>query len=122
MIMLTRCLGLGLAGLLLMAAPRLPPEQPVNLNTATLTELLQLPRVGPRTAERILAFRQDHGPFQRPEELMNVKGIGEKAFLRLRPHILVDRAGPVRENGPVATREDEKSQLPRRPRAPRGRP
>ena len=120
--MLARCLGLGLAGLLLMAAPRRPPEQPVNLNTATLTELMQLPRVGPRTAERSLAFRQDHGPFQRPEELMNVKGIGEKAFLRLRPHILVDRTGPVREYGQAPVREDDKSRIPRRPRAARAQP
>jgi competence protein ComEA len=71
------------------ARPRPLPERPVNLNTATATELMQLPRVGPRTAERILAFRAAHGPFRRPEELMNVKGIGEKAFLRLQPHITV---------------------------------
>jgi competence protein ComEA len=46
--------------------------------------------VGPRTAERILAFRREQGPFRRAEELMNVKGIGEKAFRRMRRHILVD--------------------------------
>ena len=87
-------LGAVLAGMVGAAAPRRPPERPVNLNTATLTELLQLPRVGPRTAERIVAFRREHGPFQRPEELMNVKGIGPKAFQRLQPHITVDPARP----------------------------
>jgi len=75
--------------MLLMAAPRRPPEQPIDLNTATMTELMQLPRVGPRTAERIQAFRREQGPFRRPEELMNIKGIGEKTFRRLRRHILV---------------------------------
>jgi competence protein ComEA len=85
-------LSLGLVGLLA-AAPRRPPAQPIDLNTATRTELLQLPRVGPRTAERILAFRQAHGPFLRAEELMAVKGIGEKTFIRLQPYIRVSGVG-----------------------------
>jgi competence protein ComEA len=67
--------------------PAKAPRDPVDLNTATATELMQLPRVGARTAARIIEFRKAHGPFQRPEELMNVKGIGEKAFLRLKPHV-----------------------------------
>jgi len=82
-------LGLGLCGALLLAGPRRPPEHPVNLNTATVTELMQLPRVGPKTAQRIIAFRQEHGPFQRAEDLMQVKGIGEKTFRRLQPYITV---------------------------------
>jgi competence protein ComEA len=65
----------------------------VDLNLASATELQQLPRVGPRTAGRIVAWRQAHGPFQRPEDLMAVKGIGEKAFRRLRPHIRVSGGG-----------------------------
>ena len=69
------------------AAGSRPPEHPIDLNTATATELMELPRVGARTAARILAFRQEHGAFKCPEELMNVKGIGEKAFLRLKPHL-----------------------------------
>ena len=67
-------------------APR-QPQHPINLNTATVTELMQLPRVGQKTAERILAFRKEHGGFQRPEELMNVKGIGEKAYARIKPFL-----------------------------------
>ena len=55
---------------------------------------MQLPRVGPRTAERIIAYREANGPFQRPEDLMNVKGIGEKTFLRLQPYITVEGPGP----------------------------
>lgn len=83
-------LWLGLSVAPLVAAPRRLPERPVGLNSATRTELMQLPRVGPRTAERILAWRQANGRFRRPEDLMNVKGIGEKAFQRLKPHIAVD--------------------------------
>ncbi len=86
--MLTLALALG--GAALSGTPRPLPERPVNLNTATATELMQLPRVGAKTAERILAFRREHGPFRRLEEIMNVKGIGEKAFLRLRPYLTLD--------------------------------
>ncbi len=64
----------------------------INLNTATATELVQLPHIGPKTAERIVLFRKEHGPFRRPEELMNVKGIGEKAFAQLRPFLLTPAA------------------------------
>lgn len=91
---LARGLGLGLWLGLGLAAAGLPPEHPVDLNTATVTELMQLPRVGIRTAERIVAFRSQHGPFRRPEELLGVKGIGEKVFRRLRPHVTADGARP----------------------------
>lgn len=64
----------------------------INLNTATATELVQLPHIGPKTAERIILFRKEHGPFRRPEELMNVKGIGEKAFATLRPFLVTPSA------------------------------
>jgi len=78
------------------------PQRPVNLNTATVTELMQLPRVGARTAERIVAFRKQHGSFLRPEELMNVKGIGEKSYTRLKPSLTV---GSVPAPRPTPTRK-----------------
>lgn len=79
-------LALALALPLSAAAQRAPraPQRPVNLNTATVTELMQLPRVGQKTAERIVAFRKQHGGFRRPEELMNVKGIGEKSYAKVK--------------------------------------
>ena len=87
-------LALGLALPLAAAPDRAPrvPQRPVSLNTATVTELMQLPRVGQKTAERILAFRKQHGGFQRPEELMNVKGIGEKSFAKLKPFLSISPA------------------------------
>jgi len=63
------------------------PGKPINLNTATVTELMQLPKVGQKTAERIVSFRKQHGSFKRIEELMNVKGIGEKSFAKLKPFL-----------------------------------
>jgi len=72
-----------------LAAGERPLQTPVNINTAGVTELMQLPKVGAKTAERIVAYRKQHGGFKRPEELMNVKGIGEKSFAKLRPHLSV---------------------------------
>lgn len=61
----------------------------LNLNTATLDQLEDLPGIGRATAERILEYRQKSGGFKKIEELMNVKGIGEKSFLKLKPLIVV---------------------------------
>lgn len=52
----------------------------VNINSAGLNELQSLPRVGPKLAQRILDYRKEHGPFKRTEDLLKVKGIGEKMF------------------------------------------
>ena len=54
--------------------------QKVNLNIATLEELMTLDGIGQKVAERILDFRKKNGPFQKPEDLMMVKGVGEKIF------------------------------------------
>jgi comEA protein len=61
----------------------------VNINVAGLNELQKLPRIGPRVAQRILDFRKEHGPFKRVEELMKVRGIGEKVFNNLKNLITV---------------------------------
>ncbi|MBI2834899.1 MAG: helix-hairpin-helix domain-containing protein [Acidobacteria bacterium] len=73
-------------------------QAPVNLNSATQAQLESLPGIGPKTATRILEYRQKNGGFKKIEELMNVKGIGEKSFLKLKALITVtppktDRAG-----------------------------
>ena len=70
------------------ASPReKPPISVVNINTATSTELQTLPGIGPSTATRILDYRQKNGGFKKVEDLMNVRGIGEKTFLKLKPLI-----------------------------------
>jgi competence protein ComEA len=61
----------------------------IDLNTASVADLEGLPGVGRRTAERIVEHRQKNGPFKKIEELMNIKGIGEKSFLKLKPLITV---------------------------------
>ncbi len=71
------------------AAAKGTPSSPVNLNTATQAQLETLPGIGAKAAERILEYRQKNGNFKKVEDLMNVKGIGEKAFLKLKPLITV---------------------------------
>ena len=64
----------------------------VNLNTATATDLEVLPGIGAKTAARIIEYRQKNGPFKKIEELMNVRGVGEKNFLKLKPQLSVGAA------------------------------
>jgi competence protein ComEA len=61
----------------------------VNINTATQAQLESLPGVGVKAAARILEYRQKNGNFKKIEELMNVKGIGEKSFLKIKALITV---------------------------------
>jgi competence protein ComEA len=65
----------------------------VNINQASAAQIAFLPRIGARVAERVVDYRKEHGSFSRPEELMEVKGIGEKLFLVLKPYVTV--SGPT---------------------------
>lgn len=52
----------------------------ININTAGVDQLVKLPRVGPKIAQRIIDYREKHGKFKKLEDLMKVSGIGEKTF------------------------------------------
>jgi competence protein ComEA len=72
------------------ATPAVASSKPaINLNTATVDQLETLPGIGQKTAERIIEYRTKSGGFKRIEDLMNVKGIGEKSFLKLKPLVAV---------------------------------
>ena len=61
----------------------------VNINTADAGQLIELPQIGPKMAQRILDFRKSNGNFKRVQDLMKVKGIGEKVFAKLQPLITI---------------------------------
>ena len=71
----------------------------INLNLATVDQLETLPGIGRKTAERIVEHRTKNGNFKKVEELMNVKGIGEKSFLKLKPMIVVTPPKPEKASG-----------------------
>ena len=64
----------------------------VNINTASVAELNGLPGIGAKTAALIVEYRQKNGPFKKIEKLMNVRGVGEKNFLKLKDQVRVGNA------------------------------
>ena len=71
------------------AAAESAPTQLVDLNTAGVDELTTLPGIGESLAKRIVDYRTEHGPFESPEALMEVSGIGEKKLEELRDYVTV---------------------------------
>ena len=61
----------------------------VNINTAPASEIEGLPGIGAKTAARIVEYRQKNGPFKKVEDIMNVRGLGEKNFLKLKEQLTV---------------------------------
>jgi len=62
----------------------------ININTATAEELAVLDKIGPKIATRIADYRQENGPFEKPEDIMNVKGVGQKTFELNKDRIVVE--------------------------------
>jgi competence protein ComEA len=87
----SRLVALALAlGMLAAAAPAAAdPAGQVNINTATAAELALLPYVGEAIAQRIVEHRTKNGAFKAVEDLMLVRGIGEKSFERIKPYVTV---------------------------------
>ena len=64
------------------------PEAKVNINTAGVKELATLDGIRPKVAERIVAYREAHGPFKKPEDLRKVEGVGKAVFERNRERVV----------------------------------
>jgi len=79
----------GLAGAAGAAEPR-PAAAVVNVNTATLEELVRLPGIGESKARAILEHRKEHGAFKSVDQLREVKGIGDAALERIRPQVVIE--------------------------------
>ena len=89
-------LALAMAALLVsgtaMAAGKPAPTAKVNINTASVEQLTALPGVGPKLAARIVEYRQKSGTFRSTQELMNVKGVGEKNYAKIEAWLSVGEA------------------------------
>ena len=80
----------------LMAARAMAGDSPtLDLNRATPRELMELPGVGAKRADDIVRYRTTH-PFRRTADLMRIRGISSKLFVRIRPLVHVDPAEPVK--------------------------
>jgi len=77
----------GLYPLTLKSAEKSIPEGRLDINRASIEELIQLPRIGPAMAKRIVSYRNEHGPFHTIDELGKVKGIGSKTLARIKPYL-----------------------------------
>jgi len=76
--------------LALAAVPAFAASGVVNVNDADASQLALLPRVGPALSERIIEFREENGELKSPEDLMLVRGIGEKTFEMMEPFVTVE--------------------------------
>jgi len=78
-----------IVGMILAQALRAQEVEKININQASVDELIQLKGIGPKLAERIVRYREEHGPFTVPEDIMKVKGIGPKKWEANKHHITV---------------------------------
>lgn len=73
------------------------PDEVIDLNAADACDLDRLPGIGPAKAEAILAYREEHGPFQSVDDLLAVSGIGEVTLENLRPYVTAGSAAETAE-------------------------
>lgn len=70
--------------------PETRPASCLNLNTAKLDELMALPGIGEKIARRIIEHREEHGPFDRPEEVIIIEGISELKYRAIAPAVCAE--------------------------------
>ena len=69
-----------------------PSSQRSSINAATAAQIATLPGIGPKTADLVVQYRVKNGPFKKIEEIMNVRGVGEKSFLKIKDRLTVAAA------------------------------
>jgi competence ComEA-like helix-hairpin-helix protein len=72
------------------------PATAIDINRATVEDFSKLPGIGPKLAQRIVAFREKHGPFRRVEDLLAIRGIGHKKWKKIRPYLRVGNDGSAK--------------------------
>ncbi len=88
------CIVLLLVSPFIAAAKKKLPAHPIDLNTATLQQLEELPGVGPVTAQKILEFRAKSGPFKSVNDLLAVPRISKSKLAKIRPYVYIKPPAP----------------------------
>jgi competence protein ComEA len=89
---LALCVGLMFSSASIMAQKSAPPSaatEKINLNSATVEQLQSLPGIGPSIAKSIVEHRTKVGKFNRIEEVLKVKGVGEKKFQKIKDRLTI---------------------------------
>jgi competence protein ComEA len=107
----------GLAILLLTATAALA-EGVVNINTASESQLMLLPRVGPSLAKKIVDYRSSNGEFKAPEELVMVPGVGDKTYELMAPYVAVKGETTLKEKAKAAAASGESKAAPAKAEQP----
>jgi competence protein ComEA len=92
--------GILLCSLLFSALPGWAAEaakKQVNINSADSAQLALLPRVGPSLAQKILDYRKQNGPFKKADDLMLVRGVGQKTYQLIKPYVSIAGETTLRE-------------------------
>lgn len=84
------------------AAAKPAPAGKININTASAEQLTALPGVGEKLAARIVEHRQKSGSFKSVQELLNVKGIGEKNLAKIQTYLTLGEKGDKAEPAKVS--------------------
>jgi len=82
------------------ATTKKPPPKPVNINTANSEQLQQVPGIGPATAQKILQMRKSYGPFKSVDDLLAIRGLGQKRLNKMRKYLTVGKANPPKAEPP----------------------
>jgi comEA protein len=90
-------------------ANKKPPLHPINLNTATSSQLQEVPGIGPVTADKILKMRKSYGPFKSVDDLRAIKGIGPKRLEKMRKYLTVGKPSAKSDSKAAAKSPPEAS-------------
>ena len=97
------------------AGKKKPPLKPVNINTANSEELQQVPGIGPATAQKILQMRKSYGPFKSVDDLLAIRGLGQKRLEKMRKYLTVGKMNPPKNETSSAKPAAPSEKPPDRP-------
>ena len=96
-------------------AKKKPPLKPVNINTATAEELQLVPGIGPATADKILQMRKSYGPFKSVDDLLAIRGLGQKRVDKMRKYLTVGKTVAPKTTQPASNPASSPQKPPDKP-------